>query len=168
LRHAKAAQEAPVGGGDHERPLSPRGRRDAAALGRVLVDGGLDLGDVGLPTYVLCSTAVRTTETAERVVAALGVTLDRRRRLYYGAPSDVLDEVRTLPDDVVSAMVVGHNPTTAELAQRLLVPGDEGLSILGGHGFPTCGLALVRLPAVHWLDVADGTGALEAFFTPPY
>ena len=168
LRHAKAAEHAPEGGGDHERPLAPRGRRDAAALGRQLAEGGVGLERLALPTHVLCSTAQRTTETAERVVGELGLTLDRRRSLYYAGPTSLLDEVRTLPDGVASAMVVGHNPTMAELAHRLLAPGDEGLGVLDGHGFPTCGLAVIRMPAARWVRVAEGTGSLEAFITPPY
>jgi len=168
LRHAKAAEEPPSGGGDHERRLAPRGRRDASALGRLLVDGGLELAPGELPTYVLCSTAVRTIETAERVTEPLGLDIDRRERLYYSSPTDVLAEVRTLPDDVTSAMSVGHNPATAELAHRLLAPDDDGRAVLESQGFPTCALALVRLPSDRWVDVGEGTGALVAFVTPPY
>ena len=41
LRHAKAAAEPPAGGRDRDRPLTARGRRDAAALGARLAAGGL-------------------------------------------------------------------------------------------------------------------------------
>ena len=51
LRHAKAASDAPWGGGDEHRPLTARGRRDATALGRRLatepVGFGFDVVDAG-------------------------------------------------------------------------------------------------------------------------
>jgi phosphohistidine phosphatase len=98
LRHAKAAADPPAGGSDHERPLAPRGRRDAAALGLRLRAGDLGFGAAAQPDLLLASTATRTTETAAKVVASLGVPVDRRRRLYYGSPTEVLAEIRTLDD----------------------------------------------------------------------
>jgi len=43
LRHAKAASDAPWGGGDKDRPLTARGRSDASALGRRLAADPIDL-----------------------------------------------------------------------------------------------------------------------------
>lgn len=168
VRHAKAASAAPGGGGDHERPLAPRGRRDAAALGRLLAGDTLGIAPGDLPTVLLCSDAARTAETAERIGSALGLVPDRRRRLYYGHPTDVLSEVRTLPDEATSAMVVGHNPATPELLMSLLAPDDEGQEVVRRHGFPTCAAAAVRITGPRWRDAAPGTGSLETFLTPPY
>lgn len=69
LRHAKAVADPPAGGTDHDRPLTPRGRRDAEALGRHLSDPGF--GPEGRPELVLCSTATRTVQTAAGVLSAL-------------------------------------------------------------------------------------------------
>ena len=156
VRHAKAASDAPHGGSDHERPLAPRGLRDAAALGRLLASGGV--GD-DLPQLVLASSARRTTETAERVAAPLGLTVDRRRGLYYGDP---VDEIRTVDDAVRSLMIVGHNPATHRLAIDL-VGEEEAVA-----SFPTCALALVRVDVARWLDLAPGVGMLVRFLVPPY
>lgn len=163
LRHAKAAEAAP-GGTDHARPLAPRGHRDAAALGARLT--ALDLPGVALPGVVLCSTATRTTETAAGVAGPLGVTVDRRRRLYYASPDDVLDEVRTTDDTVRSVMVVGHNPTTHALALGLL--DEEDPDRLRLDRYPTCALAVFRLAAARWSEVAEHQAELAGFFTPPY
>lgn len=57
LRHAKSAW--PTGVADHERPLAPRGRRDAPAAGRALAESDC------LPDLALCSTAVRARQTWE-------------------------------------------------------------------------------------------------------
>ena len=55
LRHAKSSWKDDLP--DVERPLSPRGRRDAAVAGRWLAE------HVGRPDLVLCSVAVRTRQT---------------------------------------------------------------------------------------------------------
>ena len=56
LRHGKADSVSALGG-DLERGLTDRGRRDAALMGRVLADAGFT------PDLVLVSSARRTCET---------------------------------------------------------------------------------------------------------
>ena len=167
VRHAKAAPDPPAGGTDHERPLAPRGRRDAAALGLRLRAGDLDFGDVSLPGLVLASSAARTTETAERVAAALGAPLERRRSLYYGSPTDLLSELRTLDEGGPSVMVVGHNPATHEFALALLA-GDDRAGRAALASFPTCALAVFRTGVSRWCDLAYGAATLAGFARPPY
>lgn len=167
LRHAKAAPDPPAGGTDHERPLAPRGRRDAAALGLRLRAGDLGLGDAAVPTLVLTSTAARTTETADKVAAALSVPIVRRRRLYYGSPKDLLAEVRAVDDALRSVMVVGHNPAIHSLALELLTEDDHaGRAALAS--FPTCAVALFRAGVTRWRDLAYGEATLAGFTCPPY
>ncbi|CAM5605305.1 Phosphohistidine phosphatase OS=Streptomyces griseomycini OX=66895 GN=FHS37_004000 PE=4 SV=1 [Streptomyces griseomycini] len=82
LRHAKSAR--PEGVADHERPLAPRGRRDAPAAGRALAEADC------LPGLALCSTAVRARRTWELAAAQWGTPPPVRfdRRLYAaGVPS---------------------------------------------------------------------------------
>jgi phosphohistidine phosphatase len=180
LRHGKATGNAPAGGGDKERPLTARGRRDATALGHRLAAGvgvfGLD--DVPLPQVVLCSSAARTRETADRVLEAMGgdIPLESLHSLYGANPDTVLDYVRELDDDFTSAMLVGHNPTLYEFAFELLAPSWDGdgqeagdRSTLRHHGFPTCSLAVIGLPAPSWSDLGEaGGGSLAGVFSPPY
>ena len=168
LRHAKAAADPPRSGNDHDRPLAPRGRRDATALGLRLASGELGFSGRELPAIALCSTARRTTETAERVTAALAVPIDRRRRLYYGAPADLLAEVWSMDDAVPAVLLVGHNPAIHTLALDVLSPDDAGRDAIGARGFPTCALAVCRLAGRRWRDVTEGTGRLAAFVAPPY
>ena len=77
--------------------------------------------------------------------------------------------MRTLPDDVAAAMVVGHNPTAQSLSQGLLSARDKkGLSIAVRHGFPTCALGVYSFRVDHWADVEAGTATLVALLAPPY
>jgi phosphohistidine phosphatase len=167
LRHAKAVPDVPAGGSDHDRPLAPRGMRDAAALGLRLRSGDLGFGADAAPGLVLASTAARTSATAQAVASALGLPVERRQRLYYGSPTDMLDEVRTLEDGSRAVMVVGHNPATHALALELLADDDEaGRAAL--DSFPTCAVALLRTGVGKWRDLAYGTATLVGFSRPPY
>ena len=63
VRHAKASSDDPRLA-DAERPLTDRGRRDAAAVGRWLAARDLR------PDLVLCSTSLRTRQTWAAALAA--------------------------------------------------------------------------------------------------
>jgi phosphohistidine phosphatase len=135
LRHAKATPHGRRGGSDYDRPLTTRGRRDADALGNRLAagEGVFGLDGIALPQLALSSSAARTSETATLVAEGMAALLpiDSYRSLYQAGTETILQYVREIDDGVVSAMVVGHNPTIYRLAWELL-PGDAG----GGSGDP--------------------------------
>ena len=166
LRHAKTLRRPPVGGDDHERTLAPRGRRDAAALAKRLGDHGDRLGVSAdlMPGLVLCSSAARTVETAERVLADLASPppVTYLEALYGASPEEVLEVISTVDDDIDSVMVVGHNPTFEALVAAMpKVPGHMA-------GFPTCGLAVFGLPLGRWDEIAPRIAAVVGVFLPPY
>jgi phosphohistidine phosphatase len=172
LRHGKAASDAPRGGGDMERPLTARGRRDAAALGARLGAGRGAFGlDIPVPDLALSSDAVRTRQTADLVVKGMGgrVPLDSYRSLYGAGTETVLQYVREIDDGVKSALVVGHNPTIYRLAWELLPEAGGGdRTTMEDHGFPTCALAVLVLAVPSWEDTVHGCGTLAGLFSPPY
>ncbi len=177
LRHGKAASDAPWGGTDRERPLTARGRRDATALGTRLAEERpvLGLEDVRRPELAICSSAVRTRQTAGLIVKALGnrLPLDSFRSLYEADTDDVLRYIRQIDEGVKSALVVGHNPTMFELVWELLAGGEgdgpgADRTTLEVHGFPTCALAVLALPVDAWGDAVYGCASLTGLFKPPY
>ncbi len=173
LRHAKTVPDPPPGGTDHERPLAPRGRRDADALARRLGPGGdrLGLPPDALPQVVLCSTATRTVQTAERALAVLdpAPAVTFLRSLYGAPPEGVLDELRLVDDGARAAMVIGHNPTMHLLTEALSSAEDRaGRRQVERRGVPTCALALFEVPVDHWSALALGTATLVSLSTPPY
>lgn len=189
LRHAKAASDPPWGGGDQDRPLTARGRRDASALGKRLAADPVDLAlapdpetrhsgpDVPpRPGLAICSAAVRTRQTTDLIVEALGGALpvSAYRSLYAADPELVLQYVREIDEGARSALLVGHNPTVLNVAWQLLavpaVPEDPlaDRNVLEAHGFPTCALAVLRLAVGSWEDVVHGCGSLAGVFKPPY
>ena len=64
MRHAEA--DMPWGTGDFDRPLTRRGREQAPAAGRWLLEHG------AVPEMILCSAALRTRQTCTWVADALG------------------------------------------------------------------------------------------------
>jgi phosphohistidine phosphatase len=174
LRHAKTVTDPPPGGSDFDRVLAPRGRRDAKALGRLFAGHGEgldpDLKGVALPAVALVSPAARTRATADLVLADLSEPPERRfdEQLYGADPEEVLDLLRTLPDEVGSAMVVGHNPTAQSLSQGLLSPREKKALSALGHGFPTCALGVYTFKVARWADMTAGSARLLSLMTPPY
>src|SRR5438874_13262548 len=111
IRHAKAS-DAPR---DIERPLTGRGRRDAAAIGNWLKERGI------APDRAVVSSAVRAVQTWSHAAAQLehapGPVVDER--IYENTVDLLLDIVTETPDDVQSLVLVGHNPAFAALAHEL-------------------------------------------------
>jgi phosphohistidine phosphatase len=179
LRHGKAASSARGGSGDRVRPLTPRGQRDATAFGLRLAagQGAMGLDEVPVPEMVLCSDAMRTFETAELVVEAMGgsLSIEALASLYGAVPSTVMTYVREIDEGVSSALVVGHNPTMYELAWEMLGEDLDGhgqeagdCGVLREHGFSTCSVAVLALHVPSWEETAGGCGSLAGVFSPPY
>jgi phosphohistidine phosphatase len=159
LRHAKSSWDDPAMP-DQDRPLSDRGRRAAAALAEHCRDADVR------PDLVLCSSAVRARETLAGVLPGLGTALrvSIEDALYTFEARDVLERLRSLPDDAGAVLLIGHNPAIGTLAGRLAAAGDalERLTTK----YPTAALATLDLDVEAWSEVAAGCGYLDAFVTP--
>jgi phosphohistidine phosphatase len=165
LRHGKAASKS-TRGDDHGRPLTGRGRRQSADVATFLA--AQETAGAPTPDLVISSSAARARATAEPVHAVLGpgVPLDIDSTLYGADPDDIIDRLRLLSDDLGSVMIVGHNPTFADLALLLLSPDDTAGASRLADGFPTAALALLALSISHWSELATGAGHLQELFLP--
>ncbi|MBB4934681.1 phosphohistidine phosphatase [Lipingzhangella halophila] len=143
VRHAKAEED---NGSDRDRVLTSIGRGQAEAVGSTLVSEGV------VPDHVICSAAARTRQTLELAMASLPKrpTVDFEEAAYGADPETILDLVHMVDPEVGTLMVVGHNPTMAQLAA--LFTGSGSLT-----SFPTAGIAIVELD-VDWLYAEPGTG----------
>jgi phosphohistidine phosphatase len=159
FRHAKAVGHDEAS--DHERALTGRGRRDAAAMGRYLASEGLR------PDLVLVSTSLRTRETWEETAPALApAELRLDRTLYLAPPHLLLTLVQALPDTVSSAMIIGHNPGLEELASLLTGFGDRYALARMRDKFPTSAVAVLDLPGDIWAGAEPGAARLDRFVVP--
>jgi len=147
LRHAKSAW--PDGVDDHERPLGPRGLRDAPKAGRWLREHHY------LPERVLCSTARRTRETWALVAAEFAEppAVEYDGELYGG---DLLDIARRTPTDVKSLALVGHEPSVSDVTFQLA--GNTAV-----EAFPTGAIAVFSVTE-SWARLERAQ--LTAFFRP--
>jgi phosphohistidine phosphatase len=153
LRHAKAESTA-ASGGDAERGLTERGRRDAALVARALARADL------APDLVLASPARRAQETWAAMASDFpGARVETARDLYLASAEQIAQAVADAQDaaDVQVLMVVGHNPGLHEYAQSFLERRRATAPPLAA--FPTASAAVITFDA-------QGRGAFERQLSP--
>ena len=138
LRHAVAERARP-GESDHERALTKDGRKDSAAIGKIIAErgDGIDL--------VLVSDSRRTRETFEGVAPALKEAPEvRHLRSIFEADDTYIPILRKEGGDARTILLVGHNPAIQATAVRL--PAD--LASRDGRAlrerFPKAALAVLE------------------------
>lgn len=160
LRHAKSAW--PEGVPDHDRPLGPRGLRDAPAAGRALAEADC------LPDLTVCSTARRARRTWELAAAEWGTPPPARfdTRVYGADVPELLGVVRETPPEVETLLLVGHNPGLEELVLALAGEGVDDTLERVREKFPTSAVAVLAWHGPSWRTLAPGTALLTAVMVP--
>ena len=158
LRHAKSSWDDPTLA-DEDRPLAPRGVRDAATMASYLAS-------VDPPRFVLCSAGLRARQTLAAVLPSLGspVEIGIEPGLYTFDAEVVIERLQRLHEAVTSVMLVGHNPALEDAALRLSAGGAERARLEAK--FPTAALATIDLPDTPWASLRGGTGTLTRFVVP--
>ncbi|KZS82122.1 SixA phosphatase family protein [Mycobacterium persicum] len=157
MRHAKSAY--PDGVADYDRPLAPRGIREARLAGEWL------RANVPPVDSVLCSTATRTRETLVRT--GIDAPVRYAQRLYGATPGAVIEEINRVADEITTLLVIGHEPTTSALA-LILATADSTKSTVAqriSEKFPTSAIAVLRIEG-RWEDLRPGDASLVAFHVP--
>jgi phosphohistidine phosphatase len=160
LRHASASPTE-SSGDDHERALSRKGCEEADLVGAHLAKRS------AAPSLILCSSARRAVETAERVGAALPTQprLEVEPGLYMTGAAALLERLAQLPDAESAVLVVAHNPGIQALALRLAREGAPRQHARMASQFPAASLAILALAAPCWAELERG-GRLDAFARP--
>ncbi len=111
-----------------------------------------------IPKRVLCSPAVRTTETWSIIERALGqgANPETPEALYLAEPQTMLDLVRDTADDVPTVLVIAHNPGIATLALQLAQDGSRAEIRSMAEKYPTGGLAEIQFEAANWRAADEG------------
>lgn len=162
LRHAKSSWDDDCLD-DAARALNARGRKAAAAMGRMMMERGF------LPACALCSPAVRAAETWQLVSSEFGTTVPSRTLsgLYdFGDGSRLLDIIREHGGKTARLMLVGHNPAIGNAALRLVGAGEPYLRGRLKTKYPTAALAIIDVPIEDWRQLQEGTGQLAQFIRP--
>ena len=160
LRHAKSSWDQPELL-DHERPLAKRGRKAVVLLGEHFHEAGV------APGLLLCSSAVRATQTLDGVREGLapGIPVEIEAGLYAAGAASLLDRLRGLPEDLDSVMLVGHNPGIEDLAAELIGDGDPEARAAVAAKYPTGGFATLAFEGA-WRELGPDAATLEAFAVP--
>ena len=157
LRHAKSAY--PDGVPDHDRPLAPRGRREAGLAG--------DWLRANLPAIdaVLCSSATRARETLAHTGIDAPVTYVDR--LYDALPGTVIDEITHVDDNVAVLLLVAHEPTMTQVALGLAAAKASNTAAAEriSAKYPTSAMAVFQVTG-SWKDVELGSAELVDFHVP--
>ena len=155
MRHAKS--DYPTGVIDRDRPLAPRGIREAGLAGEWL------RSSVPPIDAVLCSTATRTRETLTRT-GLLDVPVTFDERLYDAVPGTVVDVINGVDDRVATLLVIGHEPALSNVAVGLAgAPGSsQAAAERISTKFPTSAIAVLRADAP-WRDLTMGAAVLVTF-----
>lgn len=158
LRHAKSDWTRDAD--DFDRPLNPRGRRDAASLARWTREQTLK------PDVILCSPARRAAQTAEALCAEIGfpvTSIQWNEDLYLAPVHVLLDALADLPTEAHRVMLIGHNPGLEDLLLYLapLAEAHRHKDKL----LTTATLARLSLPDSAW-TLQRGAATLLQFVRP--
>ena len=141
LRHAKSSwNDSSIE--DHDRPLNKRGNLNAPFMGERLKNRSVS------PSRVYCSTALRASRTAEIICQKIGYKPDKisyLSELYHADTQELVRHIQQIPNQIKSAMLVGHNPGLSELAAY-----EWGIPL---SNLPTCGILEVIFNKDTWKDI---------------
>jgi phosphohistidine phosphatase len=160
LRHAKSSWDQ-SDLDDFQRPLNGRGRKAARRMGREMKQRGFAFD------LVLASPATRVRETIEGVVEEYPGS-DRNVRfeesIYLADSSTLIDLVRAFPDEIETALIIGHNPGLERLVLQLTRDSERRDRV--AQGYPTAALAVIDVALDRWAMVEPGSGDLVELILP--
>ncbi|CZF80566.1 MULTISPECIES: SixA phosphatase family protein [Grimontia] len=142
-RHAKSSWDDPSLD-DHDRPLNPRGRRNAPEMGARLAAW------TNRPKAIVSSSALRAKTTALLMAEQLphSPPVIIKNDVYTEDWETLVRVVERFDDEKDSVMLVGHNPAFNEFLSHIPFEIDN---------LPTCGIAVITLHSDSWSNwsVAD-------------
>jgi phosphohistidine phosphatase len=147
LRHADAGDPATWSGPDSARPLTGKGRKQAARLGEFLARHG------HRPDAILSSPKIRARETAEILADHLDLEVMIDERLAGDLDLGTV-EIIAAEAGARSPMLVGHDPDFTELVRELV--GADRIEL------KKAALATIEVP----LPLEAGEGTLRWLIPP--
>lgn len=149
IRHAKSSW-SDAGLSDHDRPLNPRGLRDAPVMAAYLRQNAHFRPDV-----LLTSSARRAQETARFFQNEFGLGAEQYLiypQLYHATPVVMLETLHELLPDVSTVALFAHNPGMTWLANMFSQQMIDNI--------PTTGTFRVDFDVDDWTAVStDGANA---------
>lgn len=154
IRHAAALSPSSQIA-DIDRPLSEVGVKEAVAVGNFLKSRML------FPHKIVCSTAKRTSQTAEKIAGEIEYELhaiEYQDALYWHGLKELLLLVQKLDDTWDRVYIIGHNPSVTLLVNSLT---DANVGAL-----TTAGIASIVFEVDSWTESTSETGRLTFLESP--
>jgi len=115
---------------------------------------------------VLCSSARRAVDTLDGIRGAVGTPrVEVEDRLYAAGVGALLTRLRSLPDEVRCAVLVGHNPGLQDLAVVLVGSGDADVWRQLAAKLPTGAIATLSFERP-WAELVGGSARIDDLFMP--
>ncbi|PTN06780.1 histidine phosphatase family protein [Mangrovibacterium marinum] len=154
VRHAKAV---PYGyDDDFNRKLRDSGKEDAALLSEKLKELYVS------PDLIIASPAKRAYKTAKIYAETYGYAKENIQKdedLYDGLTTmDFIDMLHTLPAEMETVFVFGHNPTVHYLVNNLVRFFNSDT--------PTCSTAVIEFEVDRWNQISSREGKLTMHLKP--
>ena len=152
FRHAQAQQNL---NNDRVRKLTSQGELEVRQVAEQFRIKNI------VPNITLCSTAVRTIQTLDRLQmhSHINFKIEYVDALYNIALDALVNFIRTIDDHNVSTMIVGHNPTINEMSSYLVADRKEII-------FGTANLLAMTLKIDSWKEVSSGCAKMDWLITP--
>jgi phosphohistidine phosphatase len=154
VRHAKSSWDyAELS--DFERPLNPRGRRDAPEMAARLAEV------LEPPLRLVSSPALRAITTAHAFADALLLPREQihlEPRIYEASAGALLRIVRQLDPADSQVLLFGHNPGFSDLAVLLAASPIAEM--------PTCAVLRLRFAVDAWSKIKERSGEIEGYDFP--
>ena len=154
IRHAKSSWDD-FSVNDIDRPLNDRGKRDAPAMAKRLLDK-----DITIDAFI-ASPAKRARKTAELFLKEYKekkghiIFFDE---LYMAAPSVFFNVISKIDDHFKTIAVFSHNEGITDFANSLTDTKIDNI--------PTCGIFAVKANIKHWADFKDAEKEFWFFDSP--
>ncbi|WP_298983307.1 SixA phosphatase family protein [Caldilinea sp.] len=156
-RHAKAERPEHYAN-DFDRPLTDRGRKDAARMAALIarLDPPID--------SLLSSPSARTAQTVEALLGQLNGKVKPiwQESIYLASAETLLALLQNLPEELEHVALVGHNPGMEELTSGLCGPAPETIFVR----LPTAAVAHIAADVPQWNVLRWGCGQLKLLVPP--
>ena len=163
LRHCQA--DGAFGAPDKLRNLSPHGVAEAEALGRYLKDYKISFD------RVLCSSAVRTSETVDHMVhggVEVSGHIEFLDELYNASAGQIYEIIKSAPKTAERLLIVAHNPGIHEISKFLTGMGNKPLLDRQASFSPPGCMNMLECRIEDWRDLASMSNTLKSWIDPSF
>lgn len=140
---------------DFDRPLNPRGHRNAPEMAARLLQKNL------VPQLLVSSPALRAITTARHFIQVWKKSPEQIKEeasIYEANVMTLLKVINNFNNKFDYIALFGHNPGLTDLANYL---SDANI-----YNIPTCGTILIDFPVDDWALISHQTGTLFEFDYP--